>query len=73
MKSNTPNTETAEMVEPEVFVVHLRTMPGDSRPGVTRLRQLLKLARRSMRLQCVRLSQADGEINDASTTEETTP
>lgn len=37
----------------ESYVVTLRAMPGDSRPPVTRLRQLLKIARRALRLQCV--------------------
>jgi hypothetical protein len=70
MNANPPNTETAEMVEPEAFVITVRTMPHDGRPGVTRLRQLLKLARRACGLRCVQLAQADGVSAATDITEE---
>lgn len=51
----------------ETYVVTFRAIPGDSRPAVTRLRQLLKFSLRTLRLRCVAVREVPGDGAEKST------
>lgn len=45
------------------FIMELEALPGDQRPAVIRLRQILKLALRGFQMRCVAISESVDEFD----------